>query len=95
MATQKSKTKNSKIPVIKIESGDEILNADEAAAFIKVKRNQIYQLTHGKKLRYFKPSHRCIRFLKSDLIKFILQNPSATREEMDEKSQKIYDNLTN
>jgi len=95
MKTLNKTTPKPETPVIKMEPDDEILSASEAASFLKMRKLQIYQLTHGKKLRYFKPSHRCIRFLKSDLIKFILQNPSATREEMDEKSQKIYDNLTN
>lgn len=94
MKPQQSKTQKTEMPVIKLEPGDEILNASEAAEFLKMRKLQIYQLTHAKKLKYYKASHRCIRFLKSDLVKFILQNPSSTREEMDQTAQKIYDNLT-
>lgn len=94
MKKQQSKIPETEVPVIKLEIGDEILNADEASKLLKIKRNQIYQLTHAKKIRYFKPSHRVIRFLKSDLLAYIMRNPCLTQEQIDQKAQNIYENLT-
>lgn len=86
--TQKTET-----PVIQLAPGDEILTSTEAAAFLKVKRNQVYQITHQKKIKYYKSSHRCIRFLKSDLVKYILGNPCLSRDELEKEALNIYSNL--
>lgn len=93
MITQQSKTQKTEAPVINLAPNDQILDSNEASKFLKIKKKQVYQLTHQKKLKYFKPSHRCIIFLKSDLLQYMLGNPISTRDEIEKEAINIYNNL--
>ncbi len=51
--------------------GKEILNVDEAAEFLGMTKGTLYHLTYKKKIPYYKPGGKLIRFYKSELIKWI------------------------
>jgi excisionase family DNA binding protein len=48
----------------------EFLNVIEAAEFLKLKRSTLYQLTHRRKIPFYKTGKK-ILFKKQDLILFI------------------------
>ena len=49
---------------------DEILTADEAAAYLKIERHSLYRLAKDKKIKCVKIGNR-YRFLKRDIEAFV------------------------
>jgi len=61
----------------------EFLNAEEAAEFLNITKRMLYYLTYKKKIPYYKPGGKLIRFYKSELIKWI--EKGRVKEEGEDK----------
>lgn len=61
----------------------DVLNLEEAAIFLGVKRSQLYKLTHAHAIPYFKPSGKLVYFEKSDLLEWLRQNPVKSQKQID------------
>lgn len=57
------------------------LTMDEAAEYLKMKKNGLYRLTSKKKIPYYKPGKR-IRFLKSDLTAYLSSVKMITNDQL-------------
>lgn len=59
-----------------------IYNTDEAALYLGMKRNSLYELVRNKKIRYFKSAGgKLTYFRRSDLDKWMLSIEFSTEEE--------------
>ena len=57
---------------------DRPLGLEEAAAFLGLSKNSLYQLVHGKKLPAYKPGGKKLYFKKSDLESYVFRNRSIS-----------------
>ena len=67
------------------------LDINEAAAFLRLKPNYIYQLVHGRKLPAFKPGGKKLYFRKCDLEAYAFRN----RQMADHEAREMADNILN
>ena len=49
----------------------EVLNLEEAAAFLGVKKSTLYKMTHFSQIPYYKPAGKLIFFEKSALLDWV------------------------
>ena len=68
---------------------DEPLSIDEACKYTGFKKSYLYQLTHLKKIPFFKPNGKMIYFSKNDLRQWIFQNRHKSRQEIKSESETI------
>ena len=59
------------------------LTSTEAAAYLGVKMNYLYKLTHLKKIPYYSPGGKKILFKESELNAFIEKSRVASNEELE------------
>jgi excisionase family DNA binding protein len=78
-----------------VYNAKEIMTLEEAAIFIGVKRSQLYKLTHMNCIPYYKPSGKLVYFEKSELLKWLRQNPVKSQSQIDEEAQTILSRLAN
>lgn len=72
----------------KISSGEDfLLGLEEAAAFLKIKKSWLYQLTHFRKIPYFKRGRK-LYFSKLELSGWLLQDRKATIFELEREAEK-------
>ena len=64
-------------------SSKEIYTLKEAAEYMNLSTSYLYKLTHWNKIRNYKPTGKLLYFKKSDLNKWMLQNPSKLQHEID------------
>lgn len=55
-------------------NGKETLSAQEAAHYMGISLNTLYQLTSQSKITHYKPSGKLLYFKKKDLDDFLQQN---------------------
>jgi excisionase family DNA binding protein len=72
----------------------DILNLEEAAMFIGVKRSQLYKLTHSRAIPYFKPSGKLVYFEKSELLDWLKQNPVMSQKQIDLEAKETVSRLS-
>jgi excisionase family DNA binding protein len=65
------------------------LDINEAAAFLRLKVNYVYQLVHGRKLPAFKPGGKKLYFKKCDLEAYAFRNRQMTDHEAREMADNI------
>lgn len=58
----------------------EVMNIDEAAAMLSLSKSYIYRLTSLRMIPHYKPSGKMLYFERSELIKWALSNPIATKD---------------
>lgn len=51
-----------------------VLTLEEAAMYLGITKNYLYQLVHRKAISYYKPNGKMLYFDKSDLNKFMRRN---------------------
>ena len=49
----------------------EVLNLEEASAFLGIAKSTLYKMTHQNRLPYFKPAGKLIFFEKQDLLDWV------------------------
>jgi excisionase family DNA binding protein len=56
----------------------QVFTSKEAARYLNLTQNHLYQLTHKKLIRYYCPGGKNIVFHRPDLDEYLLRNPSTT-----------------
>ena len=74
------------------KESSEVMDVKEAAAFLKKKVSTIYGMTSSREIPHYKQGKK-LYFLRSELIEWISQGKTKTREELsDEGLQSLYTN---
>lgn len=60
----------------------EVLTIDECAVLTGFSKNHIYRLTSTRAIPFYKPMGGAIRFKKTEIENWLLQNRQATNEEV-------------
>ncbi len=63
-------------------STKEVLNLEEAAAFIGIAKSTLYKMTHQNRLPYYKPAGKLIFFEKKALLDWVRGAKSLSEEEI-------------
>lgn len=64
----------------------EVLNLEEAAAFLGVKKSTLYKMTHFSQIPYYKPAGKLIFFEKSALLDWVRNVKVKSEEEIREEA---------
>jgi excisionase family DNA binding protein len=64
----------------------EILSLDEAAKFLGCTRSMLYKMTHQRTIPFFKPSGKLVYFEKTELLKWLRQNPVMSQSQIEEEA---------
>mgnify|MGYP003244150642 FL=1 len=76
-----------------LSAGKEVLTLEEAARFMGVTKSSLYKMTHNQVIPYFKPNNKMVYFEKSELLKWLRQNPVASQGQISEEAHAIMRNL--
>ena len=57
-----------------------ILTTPEAAMFLGISKNYLYQLIHKSKIRSFSPNKKMLYFLREDLEEYMMSNARITEK---------------
>ena len=63
-----------------------VLNIDDVVMLTGMTKGTIYQLTHQKKLPYYKPTGRSLYFNRKEVEDWMMRNRYDTIEESDSKA---------
>jgi len=58
----------------------------EAAHYLDISKSYLYKLTSQGRIPHFKPQGKKVYFKKADLDEWILSNPVATREKINQRA---------
>ncbi len=61
----------------------EVLTVEEFAAYTGIATNYVYQLTHEKRIPYYKPEGKKIYFKRSEVENWLLRNRHKTNSEIE------------
>ena len=64
----------------------EVLNLEEASAFLGIAKSTLYKMTHLNQLPYFKPAGKLIFFEKQKLIDWVRGAKSKSVDEIKEEA---------
>ena len=64
----------------------EVLNLEEAAAFLGVKKSTLYKMTHFSQIPYYKPAGKLIFFEKSALLNWVRNVKVKSEDEIREEA---------
>ena len=76
-----------------VYASKEVLNLEEAAMFLGISKSSLYKMTHNQVIPYFKPNNKMVYFEKSELLKWLRQNPVASQGQIPEEAHAIMRNL--
>ena len=76
-----------------VYASKEVLNLEEAAMFLGISKSSLYKMTHNQVIPYFKPNNKMVYFEKSELLKWLRQNPVASQGQISEEAHAIMRNL--
>lgn len=65
----------------------EVLNLEEAAVFLGISKSSLYKMTHNQVVPFYKPNNKMVYFEKSELLKWLRQNPVASQAQLSEEAQ--------
>lgn len=71
----------------------EVLNLEEAAVFLGISKSSLYKMTHNQVVPFYKPNNKMVYFEKSELLKWLRQNPVASQTQISEEAQ-TYNTIT-
>ena len=66
----------------------EVLNLEEAAAFLGIKKSTLYKMTHFAQVPYYKPAGKLIFFEKSVLLDWVRSVKVKSEDEIREDAAK-------
>lgn len=72
-----------------VYASKEVLNLEEAAMFLGISKSSLYKMTHNQAIPYFKPNNKMVYFEKSELLKWLRQNPVTSQTQVSEEAQAI------
>lgn len=64
----------------------EVLNLEEASAFLGIAKSTLYKMTHQNRLPYFKPAGKLIFFEKQALLDWVRGAKALSEEELKEEA---------
>jgi len=64
----------------------EVLNLEEAAAFLGIKKSTLYKMTHFSQVPYYKPAGKLIFFEKSVLLDWVRSVKVKSEDEIREEA---------
>jgi len=67
---------------------DGYLTIDEAADYLKVKKNTLYKYTSQRKIPYYKPEGKQVKFKKTELDKWMNQFRVSSQDELNETAER-------
>lgn len=76
-----------------VYSAKEVLNLEEAAMFLGISKSSLYKMTHNQVVPFYKPNNKMVYFEKSELLKWLRQNPVASQAQISEEAQLLMRNL--
>ena len=76
-----------------VYASKEVLNLEEAAMFLGISKSSLYKMTHNHVIPYFRPNNKMVYFEKSELLKWLRQNPIASQAQISEEANAILRNL--
>ena len=76
-----------------VYAAKEVLNLEEAALFLGISKSSLYKMTHNQIIPYFKPNNKMVYFEKTELLKWLRQNPVASQAQISEEARAIMRNL--
>lgn len=76
-----------------VYSAKEVLNLEEAAMFLGISKSSLYKMTHNQVVPFYKPNNKMVYFEKSELLKWLRQNPVASQAQISEEAQLTMRNL--
>lgn len=65
----------------------EILTLDEAAQYTGLTKSTLYKLTSNREIAYSKPKGKMCFFKRTDLDDWMMSNPVATTDEINDRAQ--------
>lgn len=65
----------------------EILTLDEAAQYTGLTKSALYKLTHNRQIPFSKPRGKMCFFKRTDLDDWMMSNPVATTDELNDRAQ--------
>lgn len=65
----------------------EVLNLEEASAFLGIAKSTLYKLTHNNQLPYYKPSGKLLFFEKAALLSWVRGAQVLSDEEIRQQAQ--------
>lgn len=65
----------------------EVLNLEEAATFLGLKKSALYKLTHNMVIPFYRPNGKMVYFEKSDLLAWLRQNRIASQDNIEDAAQ--------
>lgn len=65
----------------------EVLNLEEAAVFLGISKSSLYKMTHNQVVPFYKPNNKMVYFEKSELLKWLRQNPVSSQAQISEEAQ--------
>lgn len=63
-----------------------VLTFDEVTLFTGLSKSHLYKLTSSQKIPHYKPTGKLLYFERSELEKWLLQNPVITADEIEQKA---------
>ena len=66
----------------------EVLNLEEASAFLGIAKSTLYKMTHENRIPFYKPAGKLIYFEKSVLLDWIRSNRVMSEAELQEAARK-------
>lgn len=76
-----------------VYTAKEVLNLEEASLFLGISKSSLYKMTHNQIIPYFKPNNKMVYFEKTELLKWLRQNPVASQVQISEEAETIMRNL--
>lgn len=76
-----------------VYAAKEVLNLEEAALFLGISKSSLYKMTHNQVIPYFKPNNKMVYFEKTELLKWLRQNPVASQAQISDEARAIMRDL--
>ncbi len=71
----------------------EVLTLEEAAMFMGTTKSFLYKMTHTHAIPYYRPNNKMVYFEKSELLKWLRQNPIASQAQIYEEARAVMQRL--
>ena len=66
-------------------SGKELLNAEEAIAFMGISKSMLYKMTHTNEIPFYKPGGKILYFKRAELMDWMSQYRIKSRSEIEKE----------
>ncbi len=76
-----------------VYAAKEVLTLEEAAMFMGVSKSSLYKMTHTHAIPYYRPNNKIVYFEKSELLKWLRQNPVASEAQLSEEARAVMQRL--